>query len=230
MTDLKRKNVFMSASFPPREHGEKYVACDPGETADAIVYFARWILKANGTLTTAAHPMITPMLIYASRIRGVKNSLIVYRSDWFESHWIPQIDEIENDELGTVIRTKKAENQEKSLNILRHAMIQEACYAGALFIGGMADIEIEYGMFSKFSPDTLRVRVAGTGGAAASLPNGNCEAFGLDDVEQSKGYPFLADRFVETLAKIPAEANSFISQKFPTSTPVANIVNDGYDI
>ena len=212
MTGLQRKAVFLSASYPPRDGNEIYEPIDPGEITDAIVDFTNWVLEANGILTFSAHPTITPLLIHISRRLGVKNSLIVYRSDWFGRQWIPQIDEIEHDKLGSVIRTKKAGNQEKSLNIMRQAMIQDAHYTGAIFIGGMEDVEIEYGMFSKFSPDTLRVRVAGTGGAAASLPNGNCEAFGLDDVEQSRVYPFLADRFVETLAKMPVQANSPIGR------------------
>ena len=208
MVDLKRKPVFMSASFPSGKRGEKYGSCDPDEIADAIVYFSRWILKANGTLTTAAHPMITPMLIYASRVRGVKNALTVFRSDWYDCEWVPELDEMESDELGVVKRTRKKEDQEKSLVAMRQAMIQDTCYAGALFIGGMEDIEVEYRMFSKFSPDTLRARVAGAGGAAAFLPKGNCEAFGLTDFEQSRIYPFLAHRFVETLAQISEPVNT----------------------
>ena len=202
MIDLQRKSVFLSASFPPRDGNEKYEPIDPGEITDALVDFTDVILESNGTLTTAAHPMITPMLIYASRMLGVKNAVTVYRSDWYESDWIPRINELENDELGTVIRTKKAENEEKSLRIMREEMIEDTCYSSALFIGGMQDVEIEYSMFLKSSPDTLRVRVAGTGGAAACLPHGNCESFGLTDIEQKRTYPYMAIRFAETLAQI----------------------------
>ena len=208
MIDLQRKAVFLSASYPPRDGNEKYEPIDPGEITGAVVYFVDMILESNGTLTMAAHPAITPMLTYASRMLGVKNAVTVYRSDWYESDWIPRINELENDELGTVIRTKKAENEEKSLKIMRQAMIQDTCYAGALFIGGMEDVEIEYGMFLKSSPDTLRVRVAGTGGAAACLPHGNCESFGLTDIEQKRTYPYMAIRFVETLAQISVPAIS----------------------
>ena len=208
MIDLQRKAVFLSASYPPRDGNEKYEPIDPGEITDAVVYFVDMILESNGTLTMAAHPMITPILIYASRVFGVKNSLTIFRSDWYGSKWVPETEEIESDELGTVIRTKKAENEEKSLKIMREAMIRDACYSGALFIGGMEDVETEYGMFAKFHPDTLRVPVGGTGGAAACLPKGNCEAFGLDDFEQIRTYIFLAHCFVETLAQISVPAIS----------------------
>ena len=208
MIDLQRKAVFLSASYPPRDGNEKYEPIDPDETTDAVLDFAESILRSNGTLTTVAHPMITPMLIYASRVFGVKNSLRIFRSDWYESKWVPETEEIPRDELGTVIRTSKAESQEKSLNMMRQAMIQDTCYAGALFIGGTEDVEIEYGMFSKFSPDTLRVPVGGTGGAAARLPKGNCEAFGLADFEQTRTYLFLAVCFIETLAQISVPENS----------------------
>ena len=208
MIDLQRKPVFLSASYPPREGNKKYPPSDPGEITDAVVDFARRILEYNGTLTTAAHPMITPILTHAARVLEVKNALTVFRSDWYNRKWTPEIEEIENDELGTVIRSRNAVDQEKSLNIMRQMMIQDSCYAGALFIGGMEDVEVEYGMFSKIAPDTLRVRVAGTGGAAACLPNGNCESFGLTDIEQKRAYPYMAIRFVETLIQIPIPSKS----------------------
>ena len=75
-------------------------------------------------------------------------------------------------------------------------------------MGGLEDVETEYGMFAKFHPDTLRVPVGGTCGAAACLPKGNCEAFGLDDFEQIRTYIFLAHCFVETLAQISVPAIS----------------------
>lgn len=86
-------------------------------------------------------------------------------------------------------------------------MIQHTHYAGALFVGGMEGIETEYSMFSKLAPDTLRVRIAGPGGAAAHLPAGNCEAFGLSDFEQQRAYPYMAIRFTETLNQIPVARN-----------------------
>ena len=98
--------------------------------------------ESNGTLTMAARPMIAPMQIYASRMLGVKNAVTIYRADWYESDWIPRINELENDELGTVIRTRKAENEEKSPKIMSQAMIQDTCYSSAFFIGGMEDLEI----------------------------------------------------------------------------------------
>ena len=212
MIDLQRKAVFISAGYPPREHGEEYTPCDPGETSDAVVDFTTRILEYNGTLTFSAHPTLTPLLLHISRRLGVKNALTVYRSDWYASKWIPQINEIARSDLGHVKRTSRAENLEKSLNIMRQRMIQDTCYAGALFIGGREDVEVEYRLFSKYSPGTLRVRVAGTGGAAACLPNGNCEAFGLTDIEQKRTYPYMAIRFVETLEQISVPDNSHIGQ------------------
>ena len=170
MKDLQRKAVFMSASYPSGERLKKFGPKDPGEITIAVLDFSRWVLKKNGTLTTAAHPVITPMLVYTARVLGVKNSLTVYRSDWYESKWVPELNDIEKDKLGFVKRTKKVENQEKSLNIMRRTMIQDSCYAGALFIGGMEDVETEYAMFSEFHPDSLRAPVRGTGGVAACLP------------------------------------------------------------
>ena len=207
MIDLQRKPVFMSASFPSGAEGEKYGPCEPREISSAVVAFARWIFDANGIFTTAAHPTITPLLIHMSRRREMKNSLTVFRSDWYDSKWIPQLDDMEKDKLGVVTRTRKLEDQKKSLNFMRREMIQDARYAGAIFIGGMQDVEVEYKMFSNYSPDTLRVRIAGAGGAAACLPEGNCEAFGLTDFEQSRIYPFLAHRFVETLAELQVSAD-----------------------
>ena len=203
MIDLQGKNVFISASFPSGERGEKYKPYDPGGIADAVCAFARRILANNGTLTMGCHPTITPLLMYISRNLEVKNALTVFESEWFEDIRSPQVDEIEKEELGFLKRTPKVDSHSKSLSIMRQAMIQHTCYSGALFIGGMEGIEQEYAMFSKHSPETLRARVAGPGGAAASLPAGNCETFGLTDFEQSRQYPYMAMQFVEALAKMP---------------------------
>ena len=105
MIDLQRKAVFLSASYPPRDGNAKYQPIDPGEITHAVLHFTEMLLESNATLTMATHPMITPMLTYGSKILGVRNAVTVYRSDWYESNWIPRINELESDNLGKVIRT-----------------------------------------------------------------------------------------------------------------------------
>ena len=88
-----------------------------------------------------------------SRELRVTGSVTVFQSDWFREFRLPEIDEIENEELGFVEWTPKGvDDREGALRIMRKAMIQYRRYAGALFIGGMEGVSTEYNMVKELVP------------------------------------------------------------------------------
>ena len=199
MTDLHGAPVFLSASFPSGERGARFTPYDPSGIADAVSAFSRAILGSNGTLAFGGHPTITPLVLMISRELRVKKSVTVFQSRWFEEMRLPEVDEIEKEELGVVRWTRKVDGREDALRIMRTTMIQSMQYAGALFVGGMEGILDEYAMIKKRWPDTPCMPVAGPGGAAAKL-DGDYEALGLAEFRWSRTYPFMALRFVDALA------------------------------
>ena len=206
MANLHRAPVFLSASFPSGERGERFTPYDPSGIADAVSAFSRAILASNGTLAFGGHPTITPLVLMISRELQVKDSVTVFQSDWFKELRLPEVDEIENEELGFVEWTPRVDDRQEALQIMREAMIRSKQYVGALFVGGMEGIGEEYAMVKELLPQTPCVPVAGPGGAAAKLPMGDCEALGLAAFERSRAYPYMALRFVEALAGVAHRA------------------------
>ena len=200
MADLDRATVFLSASFPSGERGKRFMPYDPSGIADAVSAFSRAILDSNGMLALGGHPTITPLVLMISRELRVTNSVIVFQSGWFEEQRLPEVDEIENEELGLIKWTRKSDDRDDSLRIMREEMIHYKRYVGALFIGGMEGIGDEYEMVKSSSPMTPCIPVVGPGGAAAELPTRDWEALGLGRLERSRAYPFMALRFVEAIA------------------------------
>lgn len=200
MANLNRATVFLSASFPSGERGERFKPYDPSGIADAVSAFSRAVLGNNGTLAFGGHPTITPLVLMISRELHVKESVIVFQSRWFEELRIPEVDEIEREELGLIEWTRKVNNRGDSLRIMRETMIRSRRYAGALFIGGMEGISDEYQMMKEYWPKTPRIPVWGPGGAAAKLA-GDYEALGLARFQRSRAYPFIALQFVNALAE-----------------------------
>ena len=201
MINLARANVFLSASFPSGERGKRFKPYDPSGIADAVSAFSRAILDSNGTLAFGGHPTITPLVLMISRELRVKGSVIVFQSRWFEDLRLPEVDEIEKEKLGFVKWTRKVDDRDASLRIMREEMIESMRFAGALFIGGMEGIGAEYDMVKDRCPETPCVPVAGPGGAAAKLPTWDCEELGLVAFERSRAYPLMALRFVRALAR-----------------------------
>ena len=199
MANLNRATVFLSASFPSGERGERFMPYDPSGIADAVSAFARAVLGNNGTLAFGGHPTITPLVLMISRELRVKESVIVFQSRWFEELRIPEVDEIEKEELGSIEWTRKEDDRGDSLRIMRETMIRSRRYAGALFIGGMEGISDEYQMMKECWPDTPCIPVWGPGGAAAKIA-GDYNALGLARFRGSRAYPFMALQFVDALA------------------------------
>ena len=199
MPDLDRAPVFLSASFPSGERGERFRPYDPSGIADAVSAFSRAVLGSNGTLAFGGHPTITPLVLMISRELRVKESVTIFQSRWFENLRIPEVDEIAEEELGFIEWTRKLGNRDESLRIMREEMIRSRPYKAAVFVGGMEGISDEYEMMRERWPDTPCIPVQGPGGAAAKLA-GDYTALGLAGFKRSRAYPFMALHLVDALA------------------------------
>ena len=200
MINLHRATIFLSASFPSGERGQSFEPYDPSAIADAVSAFTRAILEANGQLSFGGHPTITPPVFMIARELGVQESLFVYQSDWFLDQILPEIYQIGDEKLGSVVRTPKATTLSESLQIMRHEMIDVSRkYVAALFIGGMEGIKDEFALVKKRAPATPCVPLTGPGGAAALLPSDDCGHLEFAPLHESRSYPFVALRFVEIL-------------------------------
>ena len=207
MTDLQRATVFLSASFPSGDRGERFSPYDSSAIVDAVSAFARAILESNGTITFGGHPTITPLVLMISRELQVKSSVTVFHSEWFKKVEIPEVGEIEQEELGCVEWTPMCDDRQIALATMREIMIRKTRYAGALFIGGMEGICEEYKLVKELAPHTPCVPVAGPGGAAADLSMEDYAPLGLATLIESRAYPFMARQFVEAVVKNRAVAH-----------------------
>ena len=202
MPDLQKAIVFLSASFPSGERGEKHRPYDAAAIADAVSGFARAILGSNGVLLFGAHPTITPLVLMVARELPARQSIVVFQSEWFKGKELPAVDELVREKLGFVRWTRRERNRDSSLRRMRHEMICSMPIKAALFIGGMEGISNEYELVREHSPETICVPVAGPGGAAGELLPEGWNALGLEAVHKSQAYPFVAQQLVEALARI----------------------------
>ena len=201
MADLHRTTVFLSASFPSGMRGEQFRPYDASGIADAVSAFARAILGSNGRMSFGGHPTITPLVLMIARELRVKESVIVFQSSWFMDQRLPEIDEIESEQVGVVKWTHRTGDLGDSIRAMREEMIGSMAYGAALFIGGMEGIRDEYGMVKERWPDTPCIPVAGPGGAAGKLPARDCDTLGLERFHRSRAYPFAALQFVDALTE-----------------------------
>jgi len=97
---------------------------------------------------------------------GVKysNAVVLYQSRFFEEDF-PE----ENARFANVKYIEAAGDREKSLHLMRKAMLSRKDLKAAVFIGGMAGILREYELFSEFHPDARVLPVGASGGAAKEL-------------------------------------------------------------
>ncbi len=200
MTDLHRATIFLSASFPSGNRGERFRPYDPSGIADAVSAFTRAILAGNGKLVFGGHPTITPLVLMIARELSVTNSVDVFQSAWFRHIRIPEVDDIQSERLGVIHWTESADDLERSLRIMRNEMIGSIPYEAAIFVGGMEGIQDEYNLFAELRPDIPCIPVSGPGGAAATLPSNGWDILGLARLHSSRAYPLAALALVDALA------------------------------
>lgn len=199
MADLGRAFVFLSASFPNGDRGESFRPYDASAVADAVSAFTRNILSSNGQLLFGGHPTITPLVLMVARETGTRHSVVVYQSEWFHGQIVPEVENLEHEQLGKIVWTPRAEELGASLKCMREQMILSRPCRAALFIGGMEGIFDEFDMVRKLSPTTALFPIAGPGGAAAQLSSCGWDSLGLESIHSSRAYPYAALKLVDAL-------------------------------
>jgi hypothetical protein len=173
---LAERAVFLSASIPdPRRWSGSF---DALEITDAVSTAARAILTASGTLVSAAHPTIAPLLLYVAGEfpKSSEPRVIIYQSHLFDPILPPATLRFENAGIGVLRWTDAVEGdtpepgrRDASLQLMRETMLRETDPAGAIFIGGMEGIAIEHDMFQELYPGRPEYALGRPGGEARYL-------------------------------------------------------------
>jgi hypothetical protein len=157
--------IFLSASIPEADKGHYYEDADPFLIQFAVREFLTAALGRR-LVVWGGHPAITPMVWAVCEDLGVKysNAVVLYQSRFFEEDF-PE----ENARFANVKYIKAAGDREKSLYLMRRAMLSRKDLRAAVFIGGMGGILREHELFSEFHPDAKVLPLGAPGGAAKQL-------------------------------------------------------------
>lgn len=158
--------IFLSASIPVIGRGQYYKTADPFLIQCAVRELAIATVRHH-KIVWGGHPAITPMIWSICEDLGVdyKNSVILYQSRFFEDCY-PE----ENQLFDNVIYTDPVPDEiQGSLQLMREQMLSREDLIGAVFIGGMDGVEVEYDIFRRLNPTAFILPVAAPGGAALNL-------------------------------------------------------------
>lgn len=190
--------VFLSASIPDMDRWRGRF--DPFGITDAVVATARSVFTRGGTILTAAHPTVAPLILQvADDFPGEPGGhlVILYQSKLFEVVIPPATTEMMSRHYVEVVWTPAAdgetpepENWSDSLSTMRAAMMTDVPIVAAVFIGGMEGIVDEYERVGETHPSAPRFALGRPGGEAARLPNSGALA---QDLAESDLYPWVMD-------------------------------------
>jgi hypothetical protein len=172
----RNEAIFVSASIPDpqRWHGQ----FDALEITDAVTALARVFLSAGYRIVTAAHPTISPLLLYiaAEFPQTISNRIIIYQSLLFANDLPAATRRFEADGIGTIHWTPSVEGDRPvpgewhpSLRVMREQMLGEVGPVAACFVGGMEGIREEYDLFRELLPGRPTYPIGRPGGAAIAL-------------------------------------------------------------
>lgn len=174
--------IFLSASIPVVGRGSYYETADPFLIQCAVRELAIATVRRQ-KIVWGGHPAITPMIWSICEDLGVDyaSSVILYQSRFFEGRY-PD----ENQRFDNVVYTDAVPGDIAcSLQVMREEMLSRDDLVGAVFIGGMDGVEIEYEIFKRFHPDAVILPVAAPGGAALTLARdkGYFSGMELEDID-----------------------------------------------
>jgi hypothetical protein len=195
-------NVFLSASFPSGERGERFAPYDPAAIAAAVRALARAVLLADGRIVFGAHPTISPVILLAAGEFEVRGAIDIYQSALFADripHETTRLVELGYGDMHLIDADPSGELA-PSLERMRRAMLTEHPLAAGVFVGGMEGIHDEYGLLAELQPQAARLPITAPGGAARGLKVGD------DPVSQrlaallgDEHYPVIAREIVSAL-------------------------------
>lgn len=204
---LRGASIFLSASIPDKNRWDgKYQSF---EITDAVVALTRIILQNGGSLVTAVHPTISPLLLFvaAEQLRENDQRIIIYQSEVFKDILPAATKSFEANGFAKIIWTKRCNSEPanpvqapESLKFMRNQMLIESKPIAAVFIGGMNGILDEYKMFHGLYPQAPTYAFGQPGGEAKKLvaksPHHLC-----DELSASCVYPTLARHIVTDLVE-----------------------------
>ncbi len=176
-------SIFLSASVPVVGRGTYHETADPFLIQCAVREFVISVIR-HQNIVWGGHPAITPMIwaICQDLGRSYAESVVLYQSRFFEEQF-PE----ENQRFKNVVFVDALKgDRERSLLRMREAMLSRPDLVGAVFIGGMEGVEVEYELFRHFHPQGKTVVVAAPGGAARML----AERVGMNDRAETESIDF----------------------------------------
>jgi hypothetical protein len=156
--------VFLSASVPdPKRNPKYYERADVTAIREAVVALARTVLPQSD-LVFGGHPAISPLVARVARDLDLFERVVIYQSEEFR-------EVIPRDSLAfeRLVWTKKRDNRNASLDLMRDRMLSEHTFRAGIFIGGMEGVEDEWKLFRERHSNAPAFPIASTGGAAAIL-------------------------------------------------------------
>lgn len=212
--DKRSPRVFLSASIPdPNRWKGKF---DPFEITDAVVATARVVLAHGGTIITAAHPTVAPLLLYAAsgQLNDNDQRIIIYQSRAFKPVLPAATNRFETDGICKIKWTRRINNEPpipqsapESLAFMREKMLKESKPDAAFFVGGMQGISDEYRLFHEFHPDAPIYAFGRPGGEAEKLIEYSPQKI-QTELKESDVYSTLVRHIINDLtSKIEKQGN-----------------------
>jgi hypothetical protein len=200
--------VFLSASIPdPERWGGRF---DPFAITDAVVATARVVFTRGGTVLTAAHPTIAPLILQvADGFPGYREGIMVilYQSRLFEAVIPPATRQMMDRDHVDVVWTPAVPGERpepgewaRSLEAMRTAMMTDLPISAAVFVGGMDGIVDEFERVRTGHPDAACFALGRPGGEAALLPNDSALA---EELASNDLYPWLLELVMNEVFEAP---------------------------
>lgn len=158
--------LFLSASVPHVGRGSYHESADPFLIQTAVRELVIAVIR-DYRIVWGGHPSITPMIWAICEYLGVDyaDRVLLYQSKFFRDCF-PE----ENERFGNVVYVEAVEGDEQaSLKAMREAMLGRDDLVGAVFIGGMEGVEVEFEIFCRLHPLAGYLIVSTPGGAARQL-------------------------------------------------------------
>lgn len=201
MMSLRGQHVFLSASFPSGERGERFRPYDAAAVADAVAAVVRVIFAMDGSVVLRGHPTITPLVLMIGSDLSLTQRIDIFQSKWFEGKITPETRTLIDSGLGRLHWTRRRETLDESLELMRTEMLASIRPSAAVFVGGMEGVLSEYEHCEKVLPQTPKIPLAGPGGAAAQLSMADARQLDVDEkLIRSECYPFVAARVIGAIA------------------------------
>jgi len=198
MITLDRQAIFLSASFPSGERGERFPEADAAAIADAVTAVVRAVLEAEGRLVFGAHPTISPLVLLVAGEYRRKEVVEIFQSRYYERVIPRETLRLVELGFGTIHWTEDVGPRDESLELMRTKMLERPLAAG-VFIGGMEGVVDEFTLLRDRVPCFL---LAAPGGAARRLA-GSADwrpPEGFRPYIDSPRYPAVARAIVEMVA------------------------------